>query len=83
MTVTLFVRHDRERLDTRLALYLAGTAASKDWVMRAAAYSGCLSNFALTGLLDFSDCQTLLIPRSVAGCCPVLCSNIMKYTLIK
>ena len=42
MTITLFVRNDRERLNTRLALYLAGTSAVEDLVIRAAALSGCI-----------------------------------------
>ena len=37
----IFLRHDRKRLETRLALYLVGTAAVEDWVVRAAALSGC------------------------------------------
>ena len=39
---SFYLRHGRERLDTRLALYLAGTGAMEDWVVRAAAVSGCV-----------------------------------------
>ena len=42
VTITLFVWQGRLRLDTRLALYLAGTAAVEDWVMRAAALLKCI-----------------------------------------
>ena len=43
--VTIYLRHDVERLETRLALYLVGTAAVEDWVVRAAALSGCILEF--------------------------------------
>ena len=42
LCMTLYLRHGRERQETRLVPYLAGTAAVEDWVVFAAALLGCI-----------------------------------------
>ena len=76
-----FVRYNRERLETRLVLYLAGTAAVEDWVMRAAALSGCIWNSA-KGLQKFRTASYLTATLGVEPFWPLETSCVFAAVRI-